>query len=69
MVLEGVHRIAAATELGVAPQLIVLEQDDLVDADTLDWQDLQSGEKRLNSEIVNWRGLQTDLHVMIDAMG
>jgi hypothetical protein len=41
MALEGVHRIAAAAELNLPLDLDILEQDDLIDASTLDWQDLQ----------------------------
>lgn len=37
--LEGSHRLAAAAELGLVPNLDVLEQDDLVPADSLDWAD------------------------------
>lgn len=44
MALEGVHRLEAAARLGIAPNLIVLEQDDLVEADSLDWPDLARGE-------------------------
>lgn len=51
MALEGVHRIAASAELGVAPDLIVLDQNDLVDADSLDWQDLQRGEQYTAGEL------------------
>jgi hypothetical protein len=51
MALEGVHRIAAAAELGVAPELLVLEQDELVNASSLDWQDLQAGENYTAGEL------------------
>jgi hypothetical protein len=34
--IEGVHRLAAAARLGVAPKLIVLDQDDELDLSTLD---------------------------------
>jgi hypothetical protein len=37
MALEGTHRLHAAADLGLAPNLIVLAQDDLVAADSLDW--------------------------------
>jgi hypothetical protein len=45
MALEGVHRFAAAAELAIAPELIVLDQDALVEADSLDWQNLQRGQQ------------------------
>lgn len=51
MALEGSHRIAACKVLGIAPDLVVLSQDDLVDADSLDWQDLQSGESYTAGEL------------------
>jgi hypothetical protein len=41
MALEGCHRIAAAKETGIPLDLIILEQDDVVNSNTLDWQDLQ----------------------------
>ncbi|MGE8063894.1 hypothetical protein [Pseudomonas sp. NPDC089569] len=41
--LEGTHQMAAAEVLGVAPILDVLEQDDLVDSSTLDWDFLFGG--------------------------
>ena len=44
MALEGTHRLHAAADLGLAPALVVLAQDELVEADSLDWQDLQAGE-------------------------
>lgn len=51
MALEGVHRIAAAAQLGVALTLKVLGQDDLVAADSLDWQDLCAGESYTAGEL------------------
>lgn len=51
MALEGTRRIAAAAQLGIAPNLEVLEQDDLVEADSLDWQDLCKGEKYTAGEL------------------
>ena len=51
MALEGVHRLEAAARLGIAPNLIVLDQDELVAADSLDWQDLQSGESYAAGEL------------------
>lgn len=51
MALEGVHRIAAAAQLGVALDLYILEQDDMVAADSMDWQDLQAGESYTAGEL------------------
>ncbi|MBF6615549.1 MAG: hypothetical protein ITG07_02365 [Candidimonas sp.] len=52
MALEGSHRVPAAAELGITPTLVVLEQDDLVDADSLDWQDyLQEGQQYTAGEL------------------
>lgn len=51
MALEGVHRLAACAALGIAPELDVLAQDDLVDADSLDWQDLRAGEQYTAGEL------------------
>lgn len=51
MALEGVHRIAAAAELGVALDLEILDQNDLVKADSLDWQDLRRGESYTAGEL------------------
>lgn len=42
--LDGTHRLAAACELGVAPDLDILDQDDIVDASSLDWPELTDGE-------------------------
>lgn len=49
--IEGVHRIAAASNLGIPLDLDVLEQDDMVAADSLDWQDLRSGEQYTAGEL------------------
>lgn len=43
MALEGVHRLAACAALGIAPVLDVLDQDDEVEGESLDWPDLRSG--------------------------
>jgi hypothetical protein len=51
MALEGVHRIAAAAQLGVALDLEILEQNDLVAADSLDWADLCSGQSYTAGEL------------------
>lgn len=51
MALEGVHRIAAAAQLGIALDLDILGQDDMVAADSLDWQDLQRGEDYTAGEL------------------
>lgn len=53
MALEGVHRIAAAAQLGVPLTIEYLDQDDLVAADSLDWQDLQSGESYTAGELAS----------------
>lgn len=53
MALEGVHRIAAAAQLGEVLDLEVLDQADLVAADSLDWQDLQSGEEYTAGELAS----------------
>lgn len=51
MALEGTHRLHAAAALGITPEFVVLDQDDLVDADSLDWQDLQPGEQYTAGEL------------------
>lgn len=51
MALEGCHRIAAAAATETPVDLIVLEQDDMVEADSLDWQDLQPGETYTAGEL------------------
>lgn len=51
MALEGVHRLAACAQLCIAPILEVLEQDDLVAADSLDWPDLRKGEQYTAGEL------------------
>ena len=51
MAIEGVHRLAAAAELGIAPNLTILKQDDLVEADSLDNDYFQTGEARTAGEI------------------
>jgi hypothetical protein len=35
--LEGSHRLAAAAALGLAPNLVVHEQDDILDITRFDW--------------------------------
>ena len=49
--LEGVHRIAAAELLGIALNLEILDQASMVAADSLDWQDLTSGEEYTAGEL------------------
>lgn len=39
MALEGCHRIAAAHDLGIVPQLVVYEQDEDLDITAFDWFD------------------------------
>lgn len=51
MALEGVHRIAAAAQLGIAIDLDILDADELVAADSLDWQDLCAGESYTAGEL------------------
>jgi hypothetical protein len=51
MALEGTHRIAAAARLGIPVDLIILDQDELVAADSLDWQDLCAGEQYTAGEL------------------
>ena len=49
--LEGVHRLEAAARLGIVPTLAILDQDAPVTADSLDWQDLRSGETYTAGEL------------------
>lgn len=49
--LEGTHRLEAAARLGIAPNFVILEQDDLVEADSLDVDTLQSGESYTAGEL------------------
>ena len=51
MAIEGVHRLAAAAELGIVPNLTILQQDDMVEADSLDQNHFQTGEIRTAGEI------------------
>ncbi len=51
MAIEGTHRLEAACRLGIAPELIVLEQSDMVEADSLDIDGLQAGESYTAGEI------------------
>lgn len=51
MALEGVHRIAASAQLGIVPLLEILDQDELIHADSLDWQDLRAGEQYTGGEL------------------
>jgi hypothetical protein len=51
MALEGTHRLAACAALGLAPELDVLAQDEMVAADSLDWQDLEAGEQYTAGEL------------------
>lgn len=39
MALEGSHRLAAASQLGLEPELVIYEQDDLIDISAFDWFD------------------------------
>lgn len=49
--LEGTHRLAAAEQLRIAPQLVILAPDDLVRADSLDWPDLQEDQTYTAGEL------------------
>jgi hypothetical protein len=51
MALEGCHRLVAAAELGIAPILDVLGQDDMVEADSLDIDAFLAGESYTAGEI------------------
>jgi len=51
MALEGCHRLAAAAELGIAPVLDVLDQDDMIDADSLDIDAFQAGKTYTAGEV------------------
>ena len=51
MALEGCHRLEAAARLGIAPELTILVQDELVEADSLDWPDLIAGESYTAGEL------------------
>ena len=51
MAIGGVHRLAAAAELGVAPNLTILKQDDKVEPNSLDKDYVQTGEIHTAGEI------------------
>lgn len=51
MALEGCHRLCAAAELGLVPDLVVLEQDEMVAADSLDIDYFIAGESYSAGEI------------------
>lgn len=51
MALEGTHRLEAAARLGIVPNLVILAQDELVAADSLDWDYLQAGERYTAGEL------------------
>lgn len=53
MALEGSHRLAAAAELGLVPELVVYEQDDEIDVTAHDWYDSAnwSGERYSAGEV------------------
>lgn len=42
MALEGSHRLAAAHALGLTPDLVVFEQDELIDIGGYDWFDREN---------------------------
>jgi hypothetical protein len=39
MALEGSHRIAAAHKLGLKPELVIYEQDEVIEIENFDWFD------------------------------
>lgn len=39
MALEGSHRLAAAAALGITPDLVIHEDDDVIDISRYDWYD------------------------------
>jgi hypothetical protein len=39
MALEGSHRLAAAHDLGISPELVIYEQDEDLDISGFDWYD------------------------------
>lgn len=39
MALEGSHRLAAAHELGLAPVLVIRDQEEMIDVSAYDWYD------------------------------
>jgi len=51
MAIEGCHRLMAAAELGIAPRLTVLAQDDMVAADSLDIDGFAAGETYTAGEV------------------
>lgn len=51
MAIEGTHRLAAACKLGIVPELIVLAQDDMVAADSLDTEYFAAGESYTAGEV------------------
>lgn len=51
MALECTHRLEAAARLGIAPALVVLDQSDMVDADSLDIDILQAGQSYTAGEL------------------
>lgn len=52
MAIEGSHRMAACALLGIAPELDVLAQHELVSSDSLDWADmLQPAEQYTAGEL------------------
>ncbi len=41
--LEGSHRLAAAAELGLTPNLVIHEQDEIIDISRFDWYEEMNG--------------------------
>ncbi len=49
--IEGVHRLEASARLGIAPNLVVLDKNEMIEADSLDIEIFQSGENYTAGEI------------------
>jgi hypothetical protein len=47
MALEGSHRIAAAHDLGLVPELTVYQQDDEIDISLFDWFDTANWDRTI----------------------
>ncbi len=54
--IEGNHRLAAAIALDITPDFIVLDQNDIVDAESIDLEDLQGNDTVEAWEIVDYIG-------------
>lgn len=68
--LEGSHRIAAAEKLGLALDLDVLRQDEIVETQTLDWEWLEWDIKSAAAgELVEMIGMAQAVPYKIDEDG